>query len=173
MECARKIVHQVQSARIPVRLKQYVHTFPAARFRRRQRGLNLRRMMSVVVHHGDALRLAAYFKPASYAQLFSRFSGKRDAVLRVVPQNETPKIDRATQSSTVASSSDLPNAAPVCSGVTFAVDNVMPAEKPIWSETLADSLSRRYKRRILVLPDSEMPVVNAKAASALRFRDDL
>ena len=26
------------------------------------------------------------------------------------------------------------------SGITFAVDSVLPATKPIWSETLADSL---------------------------------
>jgi hypothetical protein len=46
-------------------------------------------------------------------------------------------------------------------GVTFPVDAVTLAEKPIWSETLADSMSRRLRRKILVLPEREKPVTNA------------
>jgi hypothetical protein len=51
------------------------------------------------------------------------------------------------------------------SGITFAVDDVTPAAKPIWSETLADSLSRRFRRKILILPDADLAVTNAEAYS--------
>src|SRR5271170_7259606 len=44
---------------------------------------------------------------------------------------------------------------------TFSVDAVAPAEKPLWTESLADSLNRRFQRKILVLPDREKPVTNA------------
>jgi hypothetical protein len=47
------------------------------------------------------------------------------------------------------------------SGITFAVDPVTQAEKPIWSETLADSLGRRLQRKILVLPQERDYVTNA------------
>jgi hypothetical protein len=45
-------------------------------------------------------------------------------------------------------------------GITFAVDAVTQAEKPIWTETLADSLSRRIQRKILVLPGERQYVIN-------------
>jgi hypothetical protein len=44
---------------------------------------------------------------------------------------------------------------------TFAVDQVTPAQKPIWTETLGDSLGRRFKRKILVLPEQQRQVINA------------
>jgi hypothetical protein len=44
---------------------------------------------------------------------------------------------------------------------TFPVDAVAPAEKPLWTESLADSLNRRFRRKILVLPEREQPVTNA------------
>jgi Domain of unknown function (DUF4419) len=47
------------------------------------------------------------------------------------------------------------------SGITFAVDSVTQPEKPIWNETLADSLSRRFQRKILVLPGEQEYVINA------------
>jgi Domain of unknown function (DUF4419) len=47
------------------------------------------------------------------------------------------------------------------SGITFSVDAVAPAEKPIWTESLADSLNRRFQRKILVLPEREKLVTNA------------
>jgi hypothetical protein len=40
---------------------------------------------------------------------------------------------------------------------------VKPAKKPIWTETLADSLNRRFQRKILVLPEADQPVTNATA----------
>jgi hypothetical protein len=45
--------------------------------------------------------------------------------------------------------------------ITFAVDSVTPATKPIWTETLADSLSRRFQRKILVLSTEQKQVINA------------
>jgi uncharacterized protein DUF4419 len=47
------------------------------------------------------------------------------------------------------------------SGITFFVDAVAPVEKPIWTESLADSLNRRFQRKVLVLPDREKLVTNA------------
>ena len=44
---------------------------------------------------------------------------------------------------------------------TFPVDDVTPAASPIWTESLMRSLSRRFKREIVVLPDSTRPVINA------------
>ena len=46
-------------------------------------------------------------------------------------------------------------------GITFAVDAVIPAEEPVWTETLADSLSCRFQSNILVLPGKGVPVINA------------
>jgi hypothetical protein len=46
-------------------------------------------------------------------------------------------------------------------GITFPVDSVKPAGKPLWTESLADSLNRRFQRKILVLPEAEQPVINA------------
>jgi hypothetical protein len=45
-------------------------------------------------------------------------------------------------------------------GITFAVDSVSPAERPIWSEPLAASLERRFRRKIIVLPEEQLQVVN-------------
>jgi Domain of unknown function (DUF4419) len=53
------------------------------------------------------------------------------------------------------------------SGITFRVDAVKPAKKPLWSESLADSLNRRFQRKILVLPEPEQSVTNASAGSLL------
>ena len=50
-------------------------------------------------------------------------------------------------------------------GIAFAVDAVTPAEKPIWSETLADSLARKFQRRILVLPEKGELVINGMVES--------
>jgi hypothetical protein len=54
------------------------------------------------------------------------------------------------------------------SGVIFSVDTVTPAEKPIWSESLAASLHRRFQRKIVVLPEAEQPVTNAMVDSFLK-----
>jgi hypothetical protein len=46
-------------------------------------------------------------------------------------------------------------------GIAFPVDDVVAVEKPIWSETLAVSLSRRLGRQIFVLPEPNQLVTNA------------
>src|ERR1700683_3390361 len=51
--------------------------------------------------------------------------------------------------------------APGKPGIPFPVDAVKPAGKPLWTESLADSLSRRFQRKILVLPEAEELVTNA------------
>jgi uncharacterized protein DUF4419 len=61
-------------------------------------------------------------------------------------------------------------------GITFAVDSVTPAEKPVWTETLADSLARRFRRKILILPEQEQHVINAvfdSLAKELRTKIDI
>lgn len=49
-------------------------------------------------------------------------------------------------------------------GVSFPVDLVTPATDPILTETLAESLAHRLQRKILVLPGSEEPVIDAYPA---------
>ena len=44
---------------------------------------------------------------------------------------------------------------------SFAVDDVIPAGRPVWSETLAQSLARRFRRKILLLAESDNRVINS------------
>lgn len=46
-------------------------------------------------------------------------------------------------------------------GVSFSVDAVTAADRPLYAESLQDSLHRRFQRKILVLPSAEQSVVNA------------
>jgi len=46
------------------------------------------------------------------------------------------------------------------SQITFRVDSVTPAEKSIWIENLADSLGRRFLRRIFFCPEHRRQVIN-------------
>lgn len=48
------------------------------------------------------------------------------------------------------------------SGITFAVDSVSAAEKPMVTKTLADSLRYRFESRILVLPEAHRHVIGAR-----------
>jgi hypothetical protein len=43
----------------------------------------------------------------------------------------------------------------------FPVDDVIPAAKPIWTESLAQSLARRFMREVVSLPQPTLPVINA------------
>src|SRR5271166_5241177 len=65
--------------------------------------------------------------------------------------------------SSVSSSREKP-------GITFSVDDVTPPAKLIWMESLADSLNRRFQRKIFALPDGEHPVTNAGVDSLLEKR---
>lgn len=49
--------------------------------------------------------------------------------------------------------------------ISFHVDSVTPAGKPIWTENLVDSLSKRFLRKILVLPEQQQQVINASIDS--------
>ncbi len=46
-------------------------------------------------------------------------------------------------------------------GISFAVDGVEPATRPLWSETLEASLARRFQRGIVMLPGEDRAVVNS------------
>ncbi len=42
----------------------------------------------------------------------------------------------------------------------FPVDNVTPATKPVWTESLIENLTRRFMRKIVFLPKPTLPVIN-------------
>jgi hypothetical protein len=54
------------------------------------------------------------------------------------------------------------------SGITFAVDAVDPADQPLWTEMLADSLVRRFQRKIVALPGGQELVINQVVDSLVR-----
>ena len=43
----------------------------------------------------------------------------------------------------------------------FAVDPVVPADTPLWTEPLRDHLAKRFRRKLLLLPEEDRPVTNA------------
>jgi hypothetical protein len=45
---------------------------------------------------------------------------------------------------------------------TFSVDSVSPAQQPIWTESLAQSLARRFLRDIVSLPNPALSVINER-----------
>jgi hypothetical protein len=49
---------------------------------------------------------------------------------------------------------------PSAPGISFAVDDVVPDLKPIWTEPLVRSINRRFRREVLLLPHPEKPVIN-------------
>jgi hypothetical protein len=57
---------------------------------------------------------------------------------------------------------------PANSGITFTVDDVVPAADPFWVSNLADSLERRAAGSILIMPDRDLP---ALAAEGYSFND--
>src|SRR5258708_16014217 len=59
-----EIVNQIARARVPVRLEDHMNLAEPALFRGRQRCLDLRRMMTVIVDHGYARHPATQLKPA-------------------------------------------------------------------------------------------------------------
>src|SRR5215831_17310066 len=50
-------------------------------------------------------------------------------------------------------------------GISFAVDDVVPDVKPIWTETLAQSVNRRFRREVFILPRPDTPIINLAADS--------
>lgn len=55
-------------------------------------------------------------------------------------------------------------------GASFFVDAVKPAGRPLYTESLQDSLHRRFRRKILVLRSAQQPVVNAELDTWLQLR---
>jgi Domain of unknown function (DUF4419) len=47
-----------------------------------------------------------------------------------------------------------------CALTAFPIDDVTPATRPIWDESLAKSLSRRFMREIVFLPEPTLPVIH-------------
>ena len=43
----------------------------------------------------------------------------------------------------------------------FAVDLVSPADRPVWTEPLRDQVTKRFCRKLLLLPEGDRPVANA------------
>jgi len=43
---------------------------------------------------------------------------------------------------------------------TFAVDPVIAAERPLWSESLSSHVAKRFRRKLLLLPEPERAVTN-------------
>ncbi len=68
---------------------------------------------------------------------------------------------------TIGPSSSI-SRSPGKSAITFPVDAVTPAYQAVWTESLTDSLGRRFRRKILALPDRDQPVINASVDSLLK-----
>jgi hypothetical protein len=112
-----------------------------------------------------------------FARLWSKLSrkapGGSSTVLQKLP-TAIPERERESDSTAAGDSIDVTVAAPgpkrmpvladvqrqPASGVTFPVDAVTPADKPIWTDRLADSLAWRLRRKIVSLPDAELQVIN-------------
>jgi hypothetical protein len=60
----RELVQKIERARVPVRLKDDMDALVAALAGGGQGGANLGGVVAVVVHHGDAARLAALLEAA-------------------------------------------------------------------------------------------------------------
>lgn len=50
---------------------------------------------------------------------------------------------------------------------TFPVDQVVPAERPLWTEPLHEHVAKRVARKVLFLPEAERPVANSRYDSLL------
>jgi len=87
------------------------------------------------------------------SRLFSRLFRKENISNAAVA--ECLATESAIMPTVAQEHSKMPSA-----GITFAVDPVTLPEKLIWTETLADSLLRRFQRKILILPDEGQHVIN-------------
>jgi uncharacterized protein DUF4419 len=50
---------------------------------------------------------------------------------------------------------------------SFAVDPVVPADRLLWTEPLRDHVAKRFRRKLLLLPGGDRPVVNALCDATL------
>jgi hypothetical protein len=91
------------------------------------------------------------------SQLWSKLSSKKLTADITFPESvERPAAENVSGSVGTEKEPEMEK-----SGITFAVDSVTPAARNIWTETLADSLARRFQRKILVLPEKQQHVINA------------
>lgn len=95
-------------------------------------------------------------------ELISRISKRKAQTLELSSPEPT------TVPVTPPAAAAVAGEAPSVSGVSFAVDEVEPAQQQVWSEALMDSLSRRFHRKVLVLPEPRRPVINAAMDSLLK-----
>ncbi len=58
------------------------------------------------------------------------------------------------------------------SGTTFVVDHVEPANRRIWTQPMEESVSRRFQRKVLLLPNNDHPVINGFVDSLLQRNHD-
>ena len=99
------------------------------------------------------------------SQLWARLSRRQISTVAALaessesPVNEGASVPFETQTPPKTGSS----------GITFAVDSVTQADEPIWTETLAESLDRRFQRKVLVLPGEQDHVIN-EAVNSLEKR---
>lgn len=92
------------------------------------------------------------------SEFWSKRLRKRPAVKTTPPENlDALPVENGNSSGAVAVVLDTHR-----SGITFAVDSVSPAEKPMITETLADSLRFRFRRKILVLPEEHRQAIRAR-----------
>jgi hypothetical protein len=52
-------------------------------------------------------------------------------------------------------------------GSIFLVDEVVRAERPLWTEPLHEHVAKRFLRKVLLLPEAEKPVANSLCDSVL------
>jgi hypothetical protein len=84
------------------------------------------------------------------SELWSKLSKKAsESFERLAPENASVSVRTEEQQETRTS------------GITFAVDSVTLAKKPIWTEALAANLARRLQRKVLILPEQQRHVINA------------
>lgn len=115
-----------------------------------------------------------------FSEIFSRISRRKTQSL-LLSSRQTPNLPEqavpapAVEPMVSTPASEYPPSAvafaeepSAISGISFAVDEVEPARQYIWTEALIDSLSRRFQRRILALPETLRPVVNSAMDTIIR-----
>lgn len=93
-----------------------------------------------------------------FSEFWSKRFRNRAGATTTTPENSVaPPVKNGKRSGAVAVIRETHR-----SGITFAVDSVSPAEKPMTTEALADSLRFRLRRKILVVPEEHRQVIGAR-----------
>ena len=96
-----------------------------------------------------------------FSRFHSRFSNKPSLANRTLSKSSVSQAEECVH--IPLGTREKPESP--ASEISFAVDSVTPAEKPVWSETLADSLARRFQRKVLILPEAQKQVINSPVDS--------